>query len=342
MKISFVIPAYNVEPFLEKCIDSILRLDGRDCEVVIVDDGSRDRTGKIADDYREKNSCVKVIHQKNAGVSAARNAGMKAAKGEWICFVDGDDMLSPDFLKLAMPYLQPDLDICFFEYYEMKEETKVPVRFESEIKGVRLDKTDFSELEVAAFNRDRRGTYDYYKLKLSTPGKLYRRQFLQEFGILYPVGVPTGEDAVFNLYAYRHARKGVYLPVALYYHRVWGNSVSQGYNARTAEHFGILHRELEKFISSDRDPSRFREAFYERKVWSLGFCCVLDFCHPDNPNSYKIRKRSYKDVLVKDYQEAVRQAKLSAFRIPKAVLLLCMKLHLFWAVSFLCLLNRSK
>ena len=88
--VSIIVPIYNVEKYLSKCIDSILAQTYNDIEVILVDDGSPDNCPKICDEYAQKDNRVIVIHQKNAGVSAARNAGLKAAHGEYIGFVDPD------------------------------------------------------------------------------------------------------------------------------------------------------------------------------------------------------------------------------------------------------------
>lgn len=91
MKVSFIIPVYNVEKFLPQCVDSILLQTYTDFEVLLVDDGSPDNSGKVCDAYAQKDSRVRVIHKPNGGLSDARNAGMAAARGEWIAFVDSDD-----------------------------------------------------------------------------------------------------------------------------------------------------------------------------------------------------------------------------------------------------------
>lgn len=91
MKVSFIIPVYNVEKFLPQCVDSILLQTYTDFEVLLVDDGSPDNSGKVCDAYAQKDSRVRVIHKPNGGLSDARNAGMAAARGEWIVFVDSDD-----------------------------------------------------------------------------------------------------------------------------------------------------------------------------------------------------------------------------------------------------------
>ena len=98
-KISVIVPVYNVEQYLRRCIDSILAQTFTDFEVLLIDDGSKDRSGEICDEYAKKDIRVKVFHKKNGGVSSARNVGLDNAKGEWITFVDADDYIASDFLS---------------------------------------------------------------------------------------------------------------------------------------------------------------------------------------------------------------------------------------------------
>lgn len=98
-KISIIIPVYNVERYLEKCIDSILQQTFKDIEVVLVNDGSQDQCGEICDRYKQKDNRIKVVHKENGGVASARNAGLKIATGEWIGWVDADDWIEPDMFN---------------------------------------------------------------------------------------------------------------------------------------------------------------------------------------------------------------------------------------------------
>lgn len=97
--ISVIIPVYNVEEYLEKCVDSVLQQDYDHLEILLIDDGSSDQSGKICDEYAQKDSRVLVIHQKNGGVSCARNTGVANASGQYITFVDSDDYVSVDFVS---------------------------------------------------------------------------------------------------------------------------------------------------------------------------------------------------------------------------------------------------
>lgn len=105
--ISVIVPVYNVEKYLHRCIDSILAQPVTDFELLLIDDGSTDSSGKICDEYAEKDSRVKVFHKKNGGVSSARNFGLDNAKGTWIAFVDSDDFISDKYL-----YIPSDAESC--------------------------------------------------------------------------------------------------------------------------------------------------------------------------------------------------------------------------------------
>jgi glycosyltransferase involved in cell wall biosynthesis len=98
--ISVIVPVYNAEKFLHRCIDSILAQTFKDFELILINDGSKDNSGTICDEYAINYSCVRVFHKENGGVSTARNLGLDNAKGRWIAFIDSDDYVDADFLKL--------------------------------------------------------------------------------------------------------------------------------------------------------------------------------------------------------------------------------------------------
>ncbi len=121
--VSVIIPVYNVEKYIDECVASAMGQTLEDIEIILVDDGSPDRCGKICDLYAAKDPRVKVIHQKNGGISAARNAGIAAAEGKYVMFIDGDDSVEPDFCRI--PYEeaeQNDCDTVIFCYNTVVDE----------------------------------------------------------------------------------------------------------------------------------------------------------------------------------------------------------------------------
>lgn len=119
--ISVIIPIYNVEKYLHKCVDSVLAQTYKNLEIILVDDGSTDASGQICDEYAAKDSRIKVIHKPNGGVSSARNAGLKVASGEYIGFVDGDDYIELSMYQILLDsILQTHSDIARCEMYGWK------------------------------------------------------------------------------------------------------------------------------------------------------------------------------------------------------------------------------
>lgn len=126
MKLSIIVPVYGVAKYLRKCIDSLLSQDFKDCEIILVDDGSPDECPQICDDYAEKYTNIKAIHQENAGLSEARNTGTRAAQGEYIMYVDSDDYLQQNVLDALMEQVEREqLDVLRFRYQNVRESGEV-------------------------------------------------------------------------------------------------------------------------------------------------------------------------------------------------------------------------
>ncbi len=176
--ISVVVPVYNVEKYLEKCINSILNQTFKNYELILVDDGSTDKSGKICDDYLKKNSQIKLIHKKNGGLSDARNAGIVIALGEYITFVDSDDYLDSEYLKvmyeMAINY-SADLVMCGSQnVYENKKNNLI--KNENIVSEVISKEQAYKKILL------QEGT------DVSACRKLYKTKIFKENEILYPVG----------------------------------------------------------------------------------------------------------------------------------------------------------
>ena len=154
MRLSFIVPIYNVEAYLRKCVDSLLAQDISDYEIILVDDGSTDNSGAICDDYANKHqtsnikhqTCpIRVIHQPNAGLSAARNSGIKIANGDYLMFVDSDDYIEPNVLAGMMAQIERDnLDVLRYrlQYVRVKNEGMKELESEREYEIYNPYKSD--------------------------------------------------------------------------------------------------------------------------------------------------------------------------------------------------------
>ena len=153
---SIIIPVCNAAPYLRECLDSVLAQTCVDWEAICVDDGSTDGSGAILDEYAAKDARIKVIHQSNAGVSAARNAGLAVSRGEWVSFVDSDDRIEANYLRAFLDW-QEKGDINFFNMRSFGEGLKTDADIEalgcSSVAGnaVKLYKRAFNAAGVDAF-----------------------------------------------------------------------------------------------------------------------------------------------------------------------------------------------
>lgn len=173
--ISVIIPVYNVEKYLHRCLDSVIAQTYQNLEIICVDDGSIDESGRICDQYAVRDARIKVIHQENQGLSAARNRGLDAAEGEYIAFVDSDDYILEDmYKKMLDKLLNYNVDLCVCQWqYEFSDGRQV-------VKKKNIDPTIYgckSSLEFARFLY--MGNYEN-GVVVAAWNKLYRRALLDK------------------------------------------------------------------------------------------------------------------------------------------------------------------
>ncbi|MFD2613951.1 glycosyltransferase [Paenibacillus gansuensis] len=211
--VSIIVPMFKVEAYLHRCVDSLLGQTLDRIEVILVNDGSPDRCGAIADEYAAADPRVRVLHQPNRGVSSARNAGMRAAAGDYIGFVDPDDWIEPEmFSKLYEAAADADADaaVCaFHEHYE-EQGRAVQVRYDT------LPSWNGGYGQVRRNIMYRLLTGELHSF---TWNKLYRRSLLIECGVKSPEDMPLMQDIVFNLEAFSHMDGVVYIDEPLYHFR---------------------------------------------------------------------------------------------------------------------------
>lgn len=133
--ISIIVPVYNIQDYLPRCLDSILEQTYENLEIILIDDGSKDDSGKICDDYAERDKRIKVIHKENGGVSSARNAGLDAATGDCIGFIDGDDLIEPDMYSILIQNMKThnvDISVCQMDTVSVDGKIEQTYSFQSQ------------------------------------------------------------------------------------------------------------------------------------------------------------------------------------------------------------------
>lgn len=183
--ISVIIPVYNAERFLNRCLDSICNSQA---EVIIIDDGSTDKSLEICISYQKRYKNFTVIHQDNFGVSVARNAGIEVAQGNWICFVDADDYVASDWYDILISQVKktPKADVIIF--------------------GKNIETKEYDQVECVKAALGDRSVISYGSESFGWPcSKLYSRKFLVKNDIRFISGLINGEDSLFNCEAFINA-----------------------------------------------------------------------------------------------------------------------------------------
>lgn len=172
--VSVIVPVYNVENYLRECVDSILRQTYKSIEIILVDDGSSDSSGLICDKYKEKDNRIKVIHKENGGLSDARNSGFRISKGEFITFIDSDDIVSDDFIETMIKALTVDCEVVVSGLTKF---TYIIPKFDRN-QSVEIQKLSNEEALKILCNMTKFGN--------SACAKLYKRQLIEKYP--YPKG----------------------------------------------------------------------------------------------------------------------------------------------------------
>lgn len=215
-KVSVIVPVYKAESYLHKCIDSILQQSFRDFELILVDDGSPDASGRICDEYAKIDQRVSVVHKSNGGVSSARQKGLNMAKGDYVIFVDSDDWVEPDYLsELYNKALRESADMVICDFYEIEqgEKNRVDCSFEF-VSSDELVKSLFCGFRCFCMN------------------KLVRRSAFTDNSIEFPLDISIGEDMYVMVSLFKAGIIPVYLNRALYNYTidVNANSLSRNFS----------------------------------------------------------------------------------------------------------------
>ena len=228
--ISIVVPVYNVVNYLEECLNSLLSQKYAHKEIIVVDDGSTDGSSRICDEYAEKYDCIQLIRQENAGLSAARNTGLMAAKGKYICFVDSDDYVLPGYInKMYKALIKNGSDICVCGYDNFIPPEMSLIGSEATIRLL----TQQINMDILAWN------------------KMYKRSLFIDYEIRYPEG-EIHEDNLTTYKLYSHAKRVSYIQETLYHYRSRGNSIMK--RTKVIKHLQMRERaarEAQKYFAKD-------------------------------------------------------------------------------------------
>ncbi len=218
-EVSIIVPVYNAQKNLERCIESVLKQDYEDFELILMDDGSGDNSGSICDSYALKDKRIRVVHKENSGVSDTRNLAMEMAQGEYLQFLDSDDWITPDATGLMVRMAKEHhSEMVITDFYRVIGERLAH-------KGDIREDGLLSREEFALYMMENPADFYYGVLW----NKLYRRDIIMEYGLRMDKNISWCEDFIFNMEYIRHVNYVYALHVPVYYYvKTPGSLVSQG------------------------------------------------------------------------------------------------------------------
>lgn len=241
MELSVVIPVYNVLPYLERCVRSVLCQTYKDMEILLIDDGSTDGSGLLCDDIAKQDARIRVIHQKNAGLSAARNTGIHYTQGDYIIFMDSDDeWLIPNGLELLLSKNAQLTDLIIFKSVDIWK------------NGRQTDTKDYDTKYLSSLP-DTQAIFSYLiqiqQFEVSACFLLVRRKLLIEHDIYFPIGF-ISEDVYWSMHLWQHVRTVTFHNIELYgyYHR--SDSLSKTASIRAYRSYDKIFSFWEKQCNS--------------------------------------------------------------------------------------------
>lgn len=292
--ISIVVPMYRCEQTVAACIRSILSQSAPELELIAVDDGSPDRAAVIVREFAEADARVRVLSQKNGGVSRARNAGIEAACGEYVLFVDADDELPEDAVKTLLEAAKEKPDIVRFGY------TRCQGRRESEVSpplAGKLDREEIRERIVALL-------VSGWSLNACWAG-MYRREMLVSHSVRFPEGVLLDEDFAFVCDAFAAAESAVFLEKPLYRYILNGESAVRRMNEKHIRgSLDIQMSLLDRLYTWDADTPENRAKFWSKMIEEGLMMLEGITANRKNPERRALFERCFSDHRIRDALEA--------------------------------------
>lgn len=328
--ISIVVPVYNVpEKYLKSCIESLLNQTHKEIEIILVDDGSKDKSGEICDHYAAIDNRIKVIHKQNHGLSAARNTGYENSRFDWLMFVDGDDYIEKDYcyemLKAALHY-DVDLVMCgmYKDYGKTREKYKYYIT-----ANKRFDKEGCKWLQeqLLHFNGNIATAYC----------KLINKKVLNVCRIFHNEELRQGAEGLeFNIRLFEKISSAVFLDKWLYHYVYNENSISSRHDESNHRFVLNCFRTIKQQVQKSENNEELMRWFNNRLLYVVITTAISGYFSPSNKESYRCKCKKFCEYLSDDMViTALNSNDMQGLSTARKVVLLCIKYHLFFTLQLL-------
>lgn len=263
VEISVIVPIYNAQNYMEKAIESLINQTFKNIEIILVNDGSTDKSKNICEKYSEKDKRIVVINKPNRGQADARNTGMKIAKGNYIMFLDADDLYKPNSCEIMYNAIEKsNADYAIGNYRMMDEDG-------TEWENVAFDVDKYQEFEL------KKDDYlkSFFVMNSTAWNKIYRTKFLKDNNIMFKIIAPS-EDDYFTSLCYMKAKSGVYIPEVMYLYRNCSNSSSKQCSLEYFRGINYAYKEIYKNFKENNELDYYRYVYAKKNAYLL--CQLID------------------------------------------------------------------
>jgi len=327
-KISVIVPIYNVEQYLHQCIDSIIGQSFNNLEIILVNDGSTDKSGDICEEYAKVDSRIKIIKKENGGLTSARRAGIEKATGDYVVVVDGDDWIDKQTIQSCVAVIcnNSNVDLVLFSYTKEYPNRSIKNQTFSEDKDFSIQ----SEFQTGVYRR----LFGLTNSELEYPekldylttlwGKMYRRELALSGKYVDTQEVGSGEDGIFNLDALQACKQAVYINKPFYHYRKNDSSLTSKYRPKLPDQWELLFNMMQNKIDECHFGLDYQEALNNRialSVLGIGMNKLSD----SNVSFFHFASFIKKYINTEKYRASVTTMKLRNLPIAWKLLMFCCK-----------------
>lgn len=325
--VSFIIPVYNVEAYLERCLKSVIGINNESIEIILIDDGSTDKSFLLCEKYAKVDNRIIIVKKENGGVSSARNLGMKIAKGEWISFIDSDDEIVPKVYDNFLAKINRTADMWVLGCAYSLNRNHIKVKIVEDVwneREVKIIKKGILHQD-SKFARQIKKSGFYFK---TCWGKFMQKEILVQNNIFFPENLSIGEDSIFIISYLNFINRISYTTECGYIYWQNSDSVMNQYEISKGKKCLDVVQEVDR-LSRDIEKADFAQFGIRQYLYAL----KIDWCNPDNTNNYSFRKSQAIEARNSCFiEKAFYYAKLSQIRWAALPLAICAK----WKWFFMC------
>lgn len=325
--ISIIVPIYNAEKYIEKCIESILSQTYKNLEIILIDDGSPDKCGDICDKYAKEDKRIKVIHKKNEGVSVARNIGIDTSNGKWIAFIDADDWIEKEYIcDLINKAKEQNADIALCTYNRVTGKNIEKINNVSKKKEFNAE-----EYLIMALNPQTGFGYSWIKL--------FKKSIIKD--TRFDGSLLVAEDALFNIQISKNMNKAVALSENLYNYRNNENSVVKKFDDKYADKYLNAMKKNKKYIFENYQKDSIKQSYYNFVAFHVMLVAVNYCYHPEN--KCKNKRKLLKEICEQDYFcEGIKKSNYEHLSLTRKISLFTLKHKLYILTELICEIRQKQ